>query len=79
MIKTFFLSHNDELMPCLQGEGILETWNKNETKEIIKLGVKFGKIVPSRNKCPTLNQSNLPSKCVAPNPTFAETRVRPIP
>jgi hypothetical protein len=46
------------------------TWNKNETKEIIKLGVKFGKIVPSQNKCPTLNE---------PNSRFGETRVMPIP
>ncbi len=69
---------------CLAYKGkellkMYSTWNKNETKEIIKLGVKFGKIVPSRNKCPTLNESSLPPKCVAPNPTFGETRVRPIP
>jgi hypothetical protein len=46
------------------------TRNKNETKEIIKLGVKFGKIVPSQNKGPTLNEPNL---------RFGETRVMPIP
>jgi hypothetical protein len=39
MIKTFFLSHNDELMPCLQGEGTLEDvlnseqkWNKGNNQ-----------------------------------------------
>ncbi len=32
------------------------TWNKNETKEIIKLSVKFGKTIPSWNKCPTLDE-----------------------
>jgi hypothetical protein len=40
-------------------------WNKNETKEIIKLGVKFGKTIPNQKKCPTLNEVDLPPKWVA--------------
>ncbi len=43
------------------------TWNKSETKEIIKLSVKFGKTVPSWNKCPTSsNEAYIPLKRVAP-------------
>ncbi len=41
------------------------TWNNNETKEIIKLGVKFGKTIPSQNKRPTLNEVDLLPKWVA--------------
>jgi hypothetical protein len=54
-------------------------WNKSETKEIIRLGVKFGKIVPNRNKYYTSNESNLPPKYVAPNPRFGEIRIVPTP
>jgi len=55
------------------------TWNKSETKEIDKLGVKFGKTIPNWNKCSTLNETNLPSKQVAPNPKCLEIRIMPPP
>jgi hypothetical protein len=55
------------------------TWNKNETKEINKLGVKFGKTIPSRNKCSTLNETSLPSKYVAPNSKCLEIGFMPPP
>jgi hypothetical protein len=40
-------------------------WNKSETKQIIKLGVKFGKTLPSQKKRPILNVIDLPLKRVA--------------
>ncbi len=52
----------------LQGEGALEdapNLKKCETKEIIKLGVKFGKTIPSQKKHPTLYEVDLPPKRVA--------------
>jgi hypothetical protein len=36
--------------PSYKGKKLLKmylTWNKSETKEIIRLGVKFGKTIPS--------------------------------
>ncbi len=55
------------------------TWDKNETKEIDMLHVKFGKPIPSWNKCPTLNETNLPFKQVAPNPRCLEIGIMPPP
>jgi hypothetical protein len=55
------------------------TWNKSETKEIVRLGVKFGKTIPSQNKRPTLNEANFHPKWVAPNPICLETWVMPPP
>jgi hypothetical protein len=55
------------------------TWNKSETKEINKLGVKFGKTIPNWNKCPTLNEIDLLSKQVAPNSRCLEIGIMPPP
>jgi hypothetical protein len=55
-------------MPFYKGRELLKmhlTWNKCETKEIIKLGVKFGKTIPSQKKRPILNEVDLPPKRVA--------------
>jgi hypothetical protein len=41
--------------------------------------VKFGKIVPNRNKYYTSNDLDLPPKYVAPNPRFGEIGVMPTP
>lgn len=55
------------------------TWNKSETKEIIRLGLKFGKAVLSQNKHLASNEVNLPLKRATPYPRFGETRVMPPP
>ncbi len=55
------------------------TWNKSETKEIVRLGVQFGKTIPSSKKHPTSDEVDLPPKRVAPNPICLETRVMPPP
>jgi len=41
------------------------TWNKSEMKEIIKLGVKFGKTIPNQKKHSTLNEVDFLPKRVA--------------
>jgi hypothetical protein len=51
------------------------TWKKGETKEIIRLGLKFGKTIPSQNKRFPSNEVNLPPKQATPYPRFGETRV----
>jgi hypothetical protein len=54
--------------PSYKGRELLKVcmiWNKSETKEIIKLSVKFGKTIPSQKKHPTLNEVDLPPKWVA--------------
>jgi hypothetical protein len=55
------------------------TWNKSETKEIVRLGVKFGKTIPSQNKRPILDGTYLLPKEVAPNPIRLEIGVMPPP
>jgi len=55
------------------------TWNKSETKEIIRLSLKFGKTIPSQNKRFTLDEANLFPKQVAPYPRFGQTKVMPPP
>ncbi len=56
------------------------TCNKNETKEIIRLGLKFGKTiyVPSYKHL-ALNEVYLPPKRTTPNPRFEEMGVMPPP
>jgi hypothetical protein len=68
-------------MSCLQGEvtyknvsDLEQKWNK----KIIKLGVRFDKIVPNWNKCYASNELDHPLKYVAPNPRFGEIGVVPI-
>jgi hypothetical protein len=55
------------------------TWNKRETKEIIRLSVKFGKTIPSQNKCHVLNEVDLFLKQVATNLRCGESHVMPPP
>jgi hypothetical protein len=55
------------------------TWNKSETKEIIRLGLKFGKTIPSQNKCLASNEVNILPKWATPYPRFGETGVMPPP
>jgi hypothetical protein len=37
-------------------------WNKSETKEIVRLGVKFGNTIPSFKKHPASDAVDLPPK-----------------
>lgn len=68
--------------PSYKGKELLkmyQTWNKCETKEIIRSNVKFGKTIPNQNKHPTLNEIDFPPKRAAPNPKCGKTQVMPPP
>ncbi len=55
------------------------TWNKNETKEITRLCLKFGKTILSQNKHLALDEANLHPKRAAPYPRFGKTWFMPCP
>jgi hypothetical protein len=68
--------------PFYKGKDLLKmypTQSKSETKEFVRLGVKFGKTIPSQNKCLDSDEANLPPKQAAPNLICLETRVTPPP
>jgi hypothetical protein len=56
--NTVFYHKMMNYCPTYKSRNLL-AWNKNETKEIIKLGVKFNKTTPSWSKCPTSNEANV--------------------
>jgi hypothetical protein len=78
---TLFYHKMMNQCPSYKGKDLkmYPTWNKNETKEIVKLGVKFGKTTPSQNKRCTSDEVDLPPKQAAPNPICLETNVMPPP
>ncbi len=54
-----------KLCPNYKGKQLLKmypTWTKNEIKEIFKLGEKYGKDTPCKNKCCNSNDVVLPNK-----------------
>jgi hypothetical protein len=51
--------------------------SKSETKEIVRLHVKFGNTIPSWKEHPVSNEVDLPLEQVAPNPICLETWVMP--
>ncbi len=69
---------------CLSYKGkillkMYPTWNKSETKEIVRLNVKFGNTIPGWKKHPALDEVDLPPKWIAPNQICLETGVMPPP
>jgi hypothetical protein len=42
------------------------TWNKSEAKEIVRLGVKFGKTIPTQNKHLASNETDFRPKRTHP-------------
>ncbi len=53
------------------------TWIKCETKKVLKLGVRIGNNILSRNKHLVLNEIDLPPKWVASNMKLGEVGVMP--
>ncbi len=54
-----------KLCPNYKGKQLLKmypTWTKNEIKEIFKLGEKYGKDTPCKNKCCNFDDVVLPKK-----------------
>jgi len=77
-------SHHRMMNQCTSYKGkemlnIYMNWNNSETKEIIMLGLKFGKTIYGQNKHLAIDEANLPPKWAAPYPRFGETWVMPPP
>jgi len=84
MKNNNIFSHHRMMNQCTSYKGkellnIYMNWNNSETKEIIMLGLKFGKTIYGQNKHLAIDEANLPPKWTAPYPRFGETWVMPPP